>query len=192
MDYLKEIKEYIPKDEEEEKTKEKILAYIETFGNEILQRENYVAHFTSSAWVMNKTRDKVLMVYHKIYDSWMWTGGHSDGDSDLLGVALRETKEETGVTSVVPISSKIYMIDIFPVLEHIRKGKRVPPHLHLNVAYLLEADENEITTIQADENTKVGWIPISDIAKYATKEAMQKMGLKLIEQMKREKGIRSI
>ena len=34
------------------------------------------------------------MVYHNIYNSWSWLGGHADGETDLLAVALREVKEE--------------------------------------------------------------------------------------------------
>lgn len=96
---------------------------------------------------------------------------------------MRETREETSVKGVVPIFDEIYMIDIFPVLEHERKGKKVTAHKHLNVTYLLEADEKELTAIREEENSAVGWIPINEITIYAKKEGMRRMGLKLIDRM---------
>ena len=62
-----------------------------------MTRQNEYGHFTSSAFVLNKERTKILMIYHKIYNSWAWTGGHADGDTDLLYTAIREVKEETNL-----------------------------------------------------------------------------------------------
>ena len=47
---------------------------------DLFTRENQVAHMTASSWLLNGTHDKVLMIYHNIYHSWAWTGGHADGD----------------------------------------------------------------------------------------------------------------
>ena len=64
--------------------------------DKILTRDNKCYHFTSSAWVVSPDFKKVLMVYHNIYNSWSWMGGHADGESDLLKVAIKEVKEESG------------------------------------------------------------------------------------------------
>ena len=103
MSIYDEIARYVPFNEQEARDKAVILRFLEQNDDAFL-RENLIAHMTASAWVVNPTRDKVLMVYHKIYDSWSWTGGHADGETDLLSVALREVTEETGVTHVRPVS----------------------------------------------------------------------------------------
>lgn len=36
-----------------------------------------IAHFTASAFVLNESHDKILGIYHKIYQSWGWVGGHA-------------------------------------------------------------------------------------------------------------------
>ena len=95
-DIRQAIRDYGPRCEQEEKDRSFILAFLEK-NPDAFFRTNPVAHMTASAWVVNPARDKVLMVYHRIYDSWSWTGGHADGDEDLAAVALREVKEETGV-----------------------------------------------------------------------------------------------
>lgn len=98
-----DIERYCPFNEQEEKDKALILNWIKTNDN-AFSRENAVAHMTASAWVVNKDRSKVLMVYHNIYHSWSWLGGHADGETDLLAVAIREVKrkQESGTYSRFP------------------------------------------------------------------------------------------
>jgi ADP-ribose pyrophosphatase len=183
MNWSESIKAYNPYNEQEEKDKEMIIKCIDTFQN-ILTRDNELAHITSSAFVINKTKDKVLMVHHNIYNSWSWTGGHADGEEDLLAVAIKEVKEETGVRNVRSVSSNIFSLDILTVLGHVKRGKYVAPHLHLSVAYLVEADENELLIIKADENSGVKWIPIEEVNTYSDEPHMQKVYSKLISKIK--------
>jgi hypothetical protein len=86
-------------------------------------RENKIAHITASAWVVNKDRSKVLMVYHNIYHSWSWLGGHADGETDLLSVAIREVKEEAGISKVYPVSEEIFSLESLTVDGHVKKLK---------------------------------------------------------------------
>ena len=95
------IEQYQPYNVQEEMDKSLILEWIKNNNNAFL-RENTVAHMTASAWVVNADRSKVLMVYHNIYNSWSWLGGHADGETDLLSVAIREVKEEAGISNVLP------------------------------------------------------------------------------------------
>lgn len=171
MNWINQIKEYIPYNEQEEKDKELILKCIDDY-DDLLTRKNALAHITSSGYIVNKSRDKVLMIHHNIYKTWSWTGGHADGDSDLLHVAIKEAKEETGVKNFTPISKKIFSLDVLPVIGHIKKDKYVSAHLHLSVAYLLEADENESLSIKEDENSGVKWIPINEIHNYSNEPDM--------------------
>ena len=104
-------------------------------------RENEILHFSASSWIVNQDGSKVLMAYHNLYRAWAWTGGHADGDRDLLSVALREAREETGIQAE-PVTEDIFSLEILTVDGHEKRGRYVPSHLHLNVTYLLRADEN--------------------------------------------------
>ena len=137
-DFIRQIENYAPFNEQEEKDKALILGWIRNNEN-AFSRENTVAHITASAWVVNKDRSKVLMVYHNIYNSWSWLGGHADGETDLLSVAIREVKEEAGISNVHPVSEEIFSMESLTVDGHVKKGKYVSSHLHFNITYLLEA-----------------------------------------------------
>lgn len=159
MGIREDIEKYRPCNEQEQRDKEVILDF--TAKNEdAFLRTNLIAHMTASAWVVNKDRSKVLMAYHNIYDSWSWTGGHADGETDLLAVALRECREETGVETVVPVSRDIFSLEVLTVDGHEKRGQYVPSHLHLNVTYLLEADESETLHICEGENSGVKWFTL--------------------------------
>ena len=192
IDSLKEnIEKFIPYNEQEEVDRKIMLKYINDF-DDVLTRQNEYGHFTSSAFVLNKERTKILMIYHKIYNSWAWTGGHSDGDSDLLYVAMKEAKEETGIKNVTPISEDIYSLELINVNGHEKRGKYVGSHVHLNVTYLLEADENEEIHIKEDENTGVKWVPINEVLEMSSEPWVRdRVYAKIIDKMKKNKIIKT-
>ncbi|OPX50436.1 NUDIX hydrolase [Clostridium thermobutyricum] len=167
MNYIDSIKNYKPINEQEEKDKELFLFCIDKF-DDILTRKNVVAHLTSSAFVVNKDRTKTLMIYHNIYDTWAWTGGHMDGMDDLIYVAKKELMEETGVKNPILITDEIMALDSITVNGHIKRGKYVSSHLHLNAAFLFECDENEELIVKEDENSGVRWIDIDKIDSYVS------------------------
>ena len=183
------IEKFKPYNEQEKVEKNIILKYFAIF-DDVLTRQNEIGHFTSSSFILNKERTKMLIIYHKIYNSWGWTGGHSDGDSDLLYVAMKEAKEETGINHVKPILNDIYSLEIINVDGHEKREKYVGSHAHLNVTYLLEADEKEEIHIKEDENSGVKWVKIEDILKETSEKwVKERVYTKIIEKMKKDKII---
>ena len=181
---LKEqIEKYIPYNEQEASDKELMLEYIDKF-EDVLTRKNKMCHFTASNWIVNKDRTKVLMIYHNIYKSWAWTGGHADGDSDLLHVAIKEAEEETGLNNLKLLSDGIYGLQILTVDSHIKRGKFVSSHLHLDCCFLLEANEEEKLRIKEDENSGVKWVEIDKVTKLTNEENMKPIYSKLNSKLK--------
>ncbi len=183
MKIQEQIEQYRPWNEQEERDKAVILAQFAQHAQpDLFVRENDVMHMSASAWIVNKSRDKVLMAYHNIYHSWSWTGGHADGECDLLAVALREAMEETGITDVAPVREDIFSLEILTVDGHEKHGSYVPSHLHLNVTYLLEADERERLRVKPDENSAVAWFAPEDALKACSEPWMaERIYRKLLE-----------
>lgn len=169
MNILSEIEQYTPYNVQEEKDKKIILDFLNKY-DDAFYRTNLLAHMTASAWVTNSNRDKILMAYHKIYDSWSWLGGHCDGNEDCLKVAIKEVKEETGVSHIKVLDENIFSLEVLAVESHYKNGEYVPTHLHLNVTYLLEADENDPLFIKADENSGVAWFEIDEAVKQSNEK----------------------
>jgi len=160
MDLREAIERYKPFNEQEEHDKALILNALKTEKG-VFSRDNALAHMTASAWVINPQHDKALMVYHNIYKSWSWLGGHADGDENLLNAAIREVKEESGVVDVKPLFTDIFSLEVLTVDGHIKNGHYVSSHLHLNVTYLLEVDDKDPLFVKPDENSGVRWFSLS-------------------------------
>lgn len=173
MSLFEQLQAYEPYNEQEAYDKEIMLRMLADESQpDVFTRENEVVHFTASSWLVNKEHTKVLMIYHNIYNSWSWTGGHADGERDLLSVAIKEAQEETGVQTIVPVSEDIFSIETLTVDGHVKKGKYVPCHLHMNVTYLLEADEVEVLRVKPDENSGVAWFTLSEALEKCTEPWM--------------------
>lgn len=167
MKIIEEIKKYRPCNAQEQRDQTLILDFLEKNGDAFL-RSNLLAHMTASSWIVNPERTKTLMVYHNLYDSWSWTGGHADGETDLLSVALREAREETGIEHVRPLSPEIFSLEVLTVDGHEKRGEYVPSHLHMNVTYLLEAEESDTLHICREENSGVAWFTLEEALKAST------------------------
>ncbi len=182
MTLLETIREFTPGCEQEEADRRLMLSYMERFP-QLLTRENETAHFTASCWIVTPDQSRVLMAYHNQYDSWAWLGGHADGESDLLSVALREAREESGLREVRAVRNTPLSLEILAVQPHEKRGRFVPAHLHLNLTYLLKADPAQALACKPDENSGVCWFSPWDAVQAASEAFMRPIYRKLIERV---------
>lgn len=183
MTLLETLQTYVPCCEQEAEDRRMMISCL-LERPEILTRRDEMAHFSASAWVVNPARTKILMLYHNIYRSWSWPGGHADGEEDMLSVALREVQEETGLENVHPVSDALYSLEILTVNAHFKRGKYVIPHLHFNLTYLLEADEKQTLRAKPDENSGVKWFPLEEAVSASCEPDMRVVYAKLNQKLK--------
>ena len=183
MELMDALNRFRPCNEQEETDKNQILSLL-SGGQDLYTRDNTVAHLTASSWVVSPDRKQVLLIYHNLYRSWAWMGGHADGDRDLCRVALRETREESGLQDLTLVSPDIFSLESLTVDGHEKRGKFVSSHLHLNVTYLLEADPRQPIRVKPDENSGVAWFPVEEVAgKVSEPWMMQRIYSKLMKKV---------
>ncbi len=137
---------------EEIEFKEKTIQFVKEH-EDCFERSLLIGHITASAWLLNRNESKALLMHHTKLDRWFQLGGHCDGDSDTLAVAIKEAQEESGINGIVAITSEIFDIDIHQIPEH----KGIPAHLHYDIRFLLKVDSNEIV-VQNVESKELRWI----------------------------------
>ena len=119
------------------------------------QRSLVTGHITASAWIIDEFGTSALLVHHKKLNRWLQPGGHADGDENIIAVATREAKEETGLKSLKLIDESIFDIDIHLIPRH----KDIQSHYHHDIRFLFMADKTE-NYIVSDESNELAWIPM--------------------------------
>ena len=177
------LKRYKTASDQELKDLEFIIKAEEIFGD-ILTRENEFCHLTASSFVLNRDHTKVLCIYHNIYKSWGWMGGHADGEDDMLFVARKETREESSFEKFDLLGAGPISIEVLPVRGHVKNGKYISGHLHLNITYLFEADETDLIHISEGENSDVAWLEFDELLEKCSEDFMKPVYKKIIERVR--------
>lgn len=150
---LKEkLEAYIPSCAQEAEHRRGMILFMEQYPN-CFERTLAVGHFTGSAWLLNKERTAALLMHHTKLNKWLQLGGHCDGNSNILEVAIREAQEESGILNIVPLSQDIFDIDIHLIPE---RGHE-KAHYHYDVRFLLGVNSDE-QVIQNRESKELRWI----------------------------------
>ena len=182
---LADVEAFEPTSRREEMEKNIILNFIRQNKKDVLLRSNVIAHMTSSSMIFDASMTQVLMAYHNIYKSWAWSGGHADGDGDLMAVAIREAGEETGIDKLTPITKDMVSLDILTVPAHEKHGEPVNAHLHLSACYGFFADPLTPLRIKPDENSRVGWLPLDKLDAYVSEPEMLPIYHKIIDRVRK-------
>lgn len=149
------------------------IAFVEAHADCLL-RSCVPGHLTGSAWIVSPDRMRTLLTHHRKLDKWLQLGGHADGDEDLLAVALREAREESGLATVRPISTAIFDVD----RHWIPPRKTDPGHYHYDLRFLIEADPTEPIMISS-ESKDLAWVAIAEVTALNPEESMARMVRKM-------------
>lgn len=110
-------------------------------------------HVTGSALLISADGSRALMNHHKVLDKWLCFGGHADGETDILNVAVRETVEESGIAEITPVFGGIFDVDVHPIAANPNRNE--PAHLHFDIRYLLRAGNDNCNI--SDESLNLQW-----------------------------------
>jgi 8-oxo-dGTP pyrophosphatase MutT (NUDIX family) len=169
---LAELRAYAPSDERERAMRDRVVSLIEDHPD-AFARSLLTGHVTASAWIVDPSRTRVLLLHHRKLDRWLQPGGHADGDVDLRRAALREAREETGLTRIGFACEGIYDIDVHDIPA--RPGE--PEHEHFDVRFALDADPAE-PLVQNRESRELAWVPLDELGCYGVDESVLRLARK--------------
>lgn len=133
------------------------------------ERSLELGHVTGSAWLVDPGGKDLLLTHHRKLQRWLQLGGHADGDPDVHAVALREAREESGITEITALRPTIFDIDIHPIPA---RGD-MPEHLHFDARFLFQARHRDIQI--SDESNDLAWVPIEQLDEKTTEESILRM-----------------
>lgn len=137
---------------------------------ECFERTLSIGHVTGSAWIVTPDGSEVLLTHHRKLDRWLQLGGHADGDPDVIAVALKEAREESGLEEFELLGDGIFDLDIHPIPAR----KNEPEHLHYDVRYVFRATGPTVFTV-SEESHDLRWVPVEEVQTLTTEESMLRM-----------------
>lgn len=146
------LNNYHPTFEEEITFKQQLIAFVKQYPD-CFERSLEIGHITASSWLLSTDGTAALLMHHAKLNNWFQLGGHCDGNADVLAVAIQEAQEESGIKSIVPVSTEIFDIDIHPIPANSREKA----HAHYDVRFLLQVTSDE-QVIQNRESQELRWI----------------------------------
>jgi 8-oxo-dGTP pyrophosphatase MutT (NUDIX family) len=129
-------------------------------------------HVTGSAWLVDPTGRHVLLTHHRKLDMWLQLGGHADGSGDVLSVAMREAREESGLSPIEPALADVFDVDVHPIPA--RPGE--PAHFHYDVRFALRAGRTDFQV--SEESHSLAWIEIDKLSDRTTERSLLRMAEK--------------
>lgn len=143
--------------------------------DDCFERTCVPGHLTGAAFLVNESGDHLLLTHHRKLDTWLQLGGHADGDTDMLQVALKEAEEESGLeaASLETIGSAIFDLDIHPIPA---RGDD-PKHLHYDVRFLIR-HRGSGDYIVSDESHDLAWAPLDTLDTYTSEHSIVRMARK--------------
>lgn len=163
------LKVFQPFDDTEVNARERILNFV--INNEIVfGKENIDGHITGSAWILDFERQSVLLTHHSKANKWFQLGGHSETNETIFETALREAKEESGLTTLKSLSDEIYGINI----EKIPERKSEKEHFHFDIFFIFEADKEEKLII-TKESKDLRWISLDQVSNITDDRSVLRM-----------------
>jgi 8-oxo-dGTP pyrophosphatase MutT (NUDIX family) len=115
-------------------------------------------HFTASCYIVDAD-DRLLLHHHRRLDRWLQMGGHIEPGESPLEAALREGREESGLTDLVPIGG-LLDLDIHPIPA----GKGEPDHRHFDVRYLARTASAGSIMMDQSESNDLRWVTLEEAA----------------------------
>jgi 8-oxo-dGTP pyrophosphatase MutT (NUDIX family) len=154
------IEAYKPFDAVDTYYQEQFLALIGKAPHHFANRYHYTpGHLTAQAIIYCGARKAVALLHHAKLGIWVGPGGHVEPiDHSLTDTAVREAREETGITTLTLASPIPFDIDIhgFPA------KKDQPDHLHYDVRFLFTVPAATEIVIDAD-SLDCRWVEITKL-----------------------------
>ena len=176
-DFIRQLDAHTPADPEEAAHRSRIEQFVSSHANTWWLRATSGGHVTGSAWVINSARTHALLLHHLKLNLWVQPGGHLDAtDPSPAAGALREAREETGISNLILAYDAVFDVDIHSIPARVGEKEIECAHLHYDVRYLIITDSERFTI--SDESQDAKWMLLEELASPSRDRSIARMAEK--------------
>ncbi len=169
QELLRKLARHTPFDAHEAESLRRIEQFVRDHPD-CFERTLSLGHITGSAWLTDESDRRVLLTHHRKLNRWLQLGGHADGNPDVLAVALREAREESGLEDIAPVNDDIFDVDV----HLIPAREAVAEHDHYDIRFLLRSGGDSRFRV-SDESHELAWVTAEQLASLNTDASVVRM-----------------
>ena len=141
-------------------------------------------HITGSAWIVSSDQSEFLLMHHRKLGRWLQLGGHADGDTDPLRVALREAREESGLERFEVVQTGDSTLPLDVDVHLIPESADEPAHLHHDIRYLLIAPSGSVIR-PSEESIDLRWFAADRMEQVLSEPGLLRMSRRALALLRR-------
>lgn len=180
---LTQLNHYILHYPQESFVVERFKEFVDTH-QDCFERTQLNGHVTGSAWLTNNSGTHVLLTHHRKLNRWLQLGGHADGNGNLLEVAIREAREESGIADIIAVSDTLFDIDI----HHIPERTHEPGHFHYDARFALQVTSSDQFTVSSESHA-LEWVDISQLQSKTSELSIHRMAYKWMNNQRKQNNL---
>jgi 8-oxo-dGTP pyrophosphatase MutT (NUDIX family) len=154
---LREIVSYTPEDAAEGYGRDAMLDLL-TLQDFASRNHFKPGHITASGFIVDAGGARVLLHHHRRLNRWLQMGGHLEPGETPTAAALREAREESGLSDLFFLRDEIFDLDV----HEIPAFGTEPGHRHFDLRYLLSTNQPDRIAIDPNESLSLAWFSLDD------------------------------
>ena len=148
-----------------------------TDHRDCLLRSCIPGHVTASTWITTSDHQRFLLTHHKKLGRWLQLGGHVDGDPQVHQAALREAREESGMTHFELVLTRDEVVPLDLDVHVIPPRGHEPEHLHYDIRFLLVSAPAQLVANSA-ESFELRWFTGPELGSIPYEESLHRLARK--------------
>ena len=178
---LEELRCYHAADSREAQHQRSVLDLL-SYARSPLSRDHFVpGHITGSCFIVDPSSMRVLLHHHRRLNRWLQMGGHLENGESAIEAALREGREESGLSDLTLVSDGAFDLDVHDVPS----AKGEPDHQHFDIRYVARTSQPESIVIDRAESNELAWVDLDRAVPLMNEEASKRAMLKIRKMLSR-------
>jgi 8-oxo-dGTP pyrophosphatase MutT (NUDIX family) len=154
----RDLAAWVPPNADQDRLRAEFIRFIDQGSGGALARDSGPKHVTASCFVFSTDLRRVLLCFHRKGQFWVQLGGHIEAsDRSVAHAALREAREEGGISALTPVGLLPVDVDRHSLGDGFGRCSE-----HWDIGFAATASSDAVPLVSA-ESEDVAWWPLAGL-----------------------------